>query len=302
MSHGFKNVDMNLPLVSLIIPTYGRPVNIIRAINSCLSQSYQNIEIIVVDDNGKGSPQQIETEKILRDNGLLDRISYLTHPCNKNGAAARNTGFRLSKGSFINFVDDDDELSTTKIADQVSFLTSHTDYDACFCDTLHKMYKREFLIKNEINPETSIMKDMLTGKLFFNTTTVLFRRNVIQELNGFDESFNRHQDYELYMRFCRSFKFGKSNGLVIKYQSENIVSRNPLKSIDFLEFFLDKFKNDIDSLPDSNEIYRYQYECLGDFLLSVKHTKEGIKYIKKAFKFGVPSFKRLSLYMYHLIK
>ena len=290
------------PLVSVIIPTYGRPVNLIRAIRSCLKQTYKEIEIIVVDDNGKDTHHQIETESVLRDNGLIDKITYIVHPCNKNGSAARNTGFKISKGSFINYLDDDDELSETKIADQVLFLTEHPEYDACFCDTLHKMVKREFIIRNEISPEKSIMKEMLTGKLFFNTSTVLFRRDIIISLNGFDESFKRHQDYELYMRFCRSYKFGKSDGLVIKYQTENIVSKKPLRSIDFLENFLDTFKSDIKSLPHSDDIYRYQYESLGDYLLSVKCYKEGLKYVRKALKFGFPSMKRISLYFYHLIK
>ena len=54
-------------LVSVIIPTYSRPDNICRAIDSVLAQTYKAIEIIVVDDNGEGTPHQLETAKVLDD-------------------------------------------------------------------------------------------------------------------------------------------------------------------------------------------------------------------------------------------
>ncbi len=78
-------------LVSVIIPTYQRPENLIRAIESVLTQTYKTIEIIVVDDNGKGTEWQLTTEKLLKDYVVEGKIQYICHKESLNGSAARNT-------------------------------------------------------------------------------------------------------------------------------------------------------------------------------------------------------------------
>ena len=106
-------------LVSVIIPTYSRSTFITRAIDSVLGQTYHPIEIIVVDDNGKGTPQQIETQKILQTYIDDNKIRYITHERNKNGSAARNTGIEASRGEYVTFLDDDDEYLSEKVAREV---------------------------------------------------------------------------------------------------------------------------------------------------------------------------------------
>lgn len=91
-------------LVSVIIPTYSRPVNLKRAINSVLNQSYNNIEIIVVDDNGDGTYNQIRTEKEINEYMSLNNFRYLKHNKNRNGAAARNTGIKTQKENILLFL------------------------------------------------------------------------------------------------------------------------------------------------------------------------------------------------------
>ena len=94
--------------VSVIIPTYKGSDNLIRAIKSVLNQTYKNIEIIVVDDNDENSIFRKENEERLKSFIDDNKIIYLKHKCNKNGAAARNTGLRKSSGAYITFLDDDD--------------------------------------------------------------------------------------------------------------------------------------------------------------------------------------------------
>ena len=102
-------------LVSVIIPTFKRSNFILRAIESVLNQTYENIEIIIVDDNEGDNEFSKLTKKILKrfiDNG---EIVYVKHRTNKGISAARNTGIKKAKGDYIAFLDDDDEFLPKKI-------------------------------------------------------------------------------------------------------------------------------------------------------------------------------------------
>ena len=73
-----------------------------------LNQTYDNIEVIVVDDNGQGTEHQLLTEKAMEKYADNPKVQYIPHKVNKNGSCARNTGIRASKGEFLGFLDDDD--------------------------------------------------------------------------------------------------------------------------------------------------------------------------------------------------
>ena len=95
--------------VSAIIPTYNRANIVIRAIQSVLNQTYQNFELLVIDDGSQDNTEEIVT-------GIHDnRIKYIRHEKNKGVAAARNTGIEAAKGEFIAFLDSDDEWLPNKL-------------------------------------------------------------------------------------------------------------------------------------------------------------------------------------------
>ena len=97
------------PLVSIIIPTFNRGYILPRAIKSALSQTYQNIELIIIDDGSTDN-----TEEIVKD--FSDpRIQYIRYSENKGRPAARNKGIKKSKGDFFAFLDSDDEYPPEKI-------------------------------------------------------------------------------------------------------------------------------------------------------------------------------------------
>ena len=93
----------NKPLVSVIIPTYSRPVFLKRCLDSVLNQTYPNIEVFVVDDNNPDTDARSETEKTMEAYKENPRVTYLKHEKNKNGSAARNTGWKASHGEYITF-------------------------------------------------------------------------------------------------------------------------------------------------------------------------------------------------------
>ena len=80
-----------MDLISIIIPTYGGGEFLERAIESALAQTYDNIEVIVVDDNGIDTENQLKTATIMKKYEFNPKVFYICHEVNKNGSAARNT-------------------------------------------------------------------------------------------------------------------------------------------------------------------------------------------------------------------
>jgi glycosyltransferase involved in cell wall biosynthesis len=291
------------PLISIIIPTYKRSDTLPRAIDSALRQTYSNIEIIVVDDNGEGTKYQKATEQKLKGYIESDKITYIKHKVNKNGSAARNTGFRASKGEYINFLDDDDELLPNKIMFEFQELQKHDNkFGACYCNAHIIGMKRNFYTHDSI--EGNLIEEILSGKIDFNTTSILFCRDALSDIHGFDESFWRHQDWELYIRFFRKYKMcvAKEKYLMVKYATPNIITRNPQNIIKYKEYFLYRYKTDIRKMHKEKDIYQFQYISTALTLLTQGLKKEGLIYFGKSLHYGFPSFWDIIKTFYYSIR
>lgn len=190
------------PLVSVIIPTYKNDGSLIQAIESVLNQTYKNIEIIVVDDNEPKSKERLFTEEMMEAYEQLDNVNYIKHEKNKNGSAARNTGFKNCKGEYIALLDDDDYFTKEKTELQVEYLNLNKEYGA--------VYGGRYELKETIvhSKEGDLTKDLLQYTILPCTCSLLIRREVYKELNGFNESYKRHQDFEFLLRFFEKNKIG----------------------------------------------------------------------------------------------
>ena len=292
------------PLVSVIIPTYARPDNLCRAIESVLNQTYSPIEIIVVDDNGKGTTFQRETEEILKPYISNHKITYLIHEINKNGSAARNTGFRASKGDFINFVDDDDTLAPQKIELQVKKLLEKPDeFGACYC--WRRTVRNGKVVKIcRFSDEGDLRDQLMMRTLYFNTTAILFRRKTIDFLSGFDDSFIRHQDWELLMRMFRNYKIVVVKGYPL--MDKNLSDKPALKGKDWFipvkEKFIKTFKDDINSLPHGKEILYENYIQCSINAAGKLSFKQCFHYLKESSKYGRLKMVHLKLMLLGVIK
>ena len=198
-------------LVSVIIPTYGGTEFLSRCVDSVLSQTYKNIEIIVVDDNGLGSPNQKETATIMERFKSMSNVKYVCHEVNINGSAARNTGVKTSNGEYIALLDDDDVFLPDKIKRQVELLSSLSlDYGAVYCS------HETFLDGSKVGEEHALMDgkilyEYMLHKVEIASSSIMVRRNVWEELGGFDESFKRHQDWEFIIRLLNKYSIKSDN-------------------------------------------------------------------------------------------
>ncbi|OFU50731.1 glycosyltransferase family A protein [Aerococcus sp. HMSC10H05] len=245
-------------LVSVIIPTYGRPDTLLSAIQSVLENSFSEIEIIVVDDNDPDTESRKETSELMK--SIEDsRVNYLQHQKNSNASAARNTGLRNAKGQYICYLDDDDEFRADKLEKQVIFLENHLEYDAVYCG-----WKKDGM---DVYPKYSgsLTKELLLMDYTPMTSSIMFRREAIEKLKGFDESFQRHQDYELMLRFFEQYTIGFVPEILLdsgKNQGENRLYGERLDELK--AFYLKTFENKIMELDQKepglkDDIYSKHY-------------------------------------------
>lgn len=277
------------PLVSIIIPTYARPTNLLRAIDSVLSQTYTPIEIIVVDDNGVNTPFQKETEELLSQYISEKRITYLKHEVNKNGSAARNTGTRASHGEIIGYLDDDDTFMSNKIEEQVKRLqeahASNSKVAAVYCNIEKRGYTQKTNHPTTNKKEGNLAEAILTGEVRLNSSTILLYRYAFDSIDGWDERYLRHQDWEFCIRFFRKYEMVlacPNNCLITKYCTPNFNTSHPEKMAYNMDFFLSEIMSDIESMPKGKQILYKRYLDISKQCYKLRRYKEGFKYQKKA--------------------
>ncbi|WHY76638.1 glycosyltransferase family A protein [Neobacillus sp. WH10] len=274
-------------LVSIIIPTHKGVETIGRAIDSVLSQSYSNIEILVVDDNGLGTPEQIETQKIV-DSYLNPKIRYLCHKMNKNGSAARNTGIKHARGLFIALLDDDDIFYREKIATQINCLKTCSDEEIGVCYVGYEtIFPNGTKMQMPANIEGKLTYAILRGDAHMPSSSILFKKTVWENVGGFDESFQRHQDWEFLVRLSSMYSIKAINEILM---TRIILKRNSPNSAAKFEtqrlYYLKKMENYILSLPSdkSEEVYLKHFSDIAKEFFKEGNILKGLKYIFKTKK------------------
>lgn len=275
-------MNSNKPLVSVVIPTYKRPEMIARTVQSIKQQSYENIEIIVVDDNGSGSDMQLKTGEVL--SSFMSDITYLVHDCNKGGSAARNTGWKAAKGQYITFVDDDDELAKSKLEKQVECLENLDESWGC-CYTAYELKKENGDYQRSAESRSgNCYVDALMRTMFMGSGSNLFlRKSVVDEINGYDESFVRNQDIEFLARVCEKYKIAFIDEVLLTiYQEGNRPKRTLEKIEEVNKHYLSKFEERINKLDEADKERVLAVITLERFRLYLynKNLVKGIRLLK----------------------
>lgn len=270
-------------LVSVIIPTQKGADGLIKTIDSVKKQSYKSIEIIIVDDNGLGSEEQIRTAQALADLIDANEVKYLPLREHKNGSFARNAGFRISDGEVIAFLDDDDFFLPTKIEDELDYMVQ-TGADMVACGGYYIDQNRVGYIERPTK-RRNVLYDYLTGKYLFNTSTLLIKKNVVEDLEGFDDRFFRHQDWEFVTRVMCSYKVELlDKPLIIKRKVGRNKVVDPERAADLREFFIDERKKDIEGAIGNRltkKVIEYHYRDLAIGYFMALRWKKGLNMLKK---------------------
>ena len=213
----------NDPLVSIVIPTYNRRHFICDAINSCLSQTYSNCEIIVIDDGSSDG----SGEFLHRMYG--DRIRYI-YQANHGPAIARNRGIAAARGEFIHFLDADDQLAPGKV--RICLDCFQQDVDLAIVHTHYQFVAADGKTPIETSPFPQFSDDIfcellrLTGNHILISSTMA-RSAALRDVGGFadDPEYRSAEDWDLFLRLASKYSFhGISQPLVYRRMHDDMLS------------------------------------------------------------------------------
>lgn len=200
-------------LVSVVIPTYNRHVVFLsRSAESVLRQTWENLEVIVVDDNPPESPVREEIRRYIAGLSARDaRVRYVENEKNVGGSIARNNGIRAARGEFTCFLDDDDEYLPDKVKMQLEYMLDG-QYDMTFTAT--RAYTadgvmvdyREFSDLTGLDNET-LLHEHLTRHIT-PTNAFMYRTDKLRQIGGFEDAKMGQEFYLMLKTIEQGLKIG----------------------------------------------------------------------------------------------
>lgn len=202
------------PLVSVIVPTFNRPDQAVEAIASILTQTYRNLEVIVVNDAGTGLE-----DRLLELPGS-EKVTYVRCGRNRERSHARNLGLKIATGKYVTYLDDDDLLYPHHVATLVRHL-EQTGLKVAYTDAhrAHTQRQGECLVvtRRDVPHSVDFDRDRLLVYNYLPILTVMHARECLETVGMFDESLRTHEDWELWIRLSRLFEFGHVPQVTCEY-------------------------------------------------------------------------------------
>lgn len=239
-----KLSDSADPTVSVIIPAYRAAGFIAQALDSVLAQTYDDYEIIVVND---GSPDTEALEGVLAQ--YADSIFYIRQD-NRGPAGARNTAIHAARGMFIGMLDADDSWMPEFLESQVAFIDTPPGLDVAYADCL--------LVGNpatagmtgmQVTPQSGpvTFEALLQRRCWVPTSTVLARRRSLLNAGLFNEAYRCCEDFDLWLRMLHcGARFGYQTSLLARHREHadsatagaNVLRRAQIEVLENLEHTL----------------------------------------------------------------
>lgn len=193
---------MNNPFLTVIMPVYNGQAYLNEAIDSVLAQTFENFELVIIDDGSTDDSEKIIT--VYTD----PRIRFLKNDKNRGVAYTRSRGLEEAKGEFLAWMDCDDLISPEKFEKQIKFLKENPEIGICGTWWVRFGEGRPRVLKSPTDPE--IIKASLLFYPAINPATAMMRMNFIKQYNlKYDHRLLIAEDYDFY--FEASFHFPMKN-------------------------------------------------------------------------------------------
>jgi glycosyltransferase involved in cell wall biosynthesis len=221
------NASAEMPLVSIVIPAYnavGEDQNkgagsfLVQAVESALAQTYRNIEVIIVDDGSTDATAQVMQSRY----GGDSRVRALHQP-NRGPSAARNRGIAESRGAFLHFLDSDEFLHPTKVAQSYALFLRQSDIGVVYGHGIPLRAEDGAAIPMTYPPLPSgwVLCEWLSGTMsggtYGVTSSVMVRREALERVGGFPEDQRVAEDWDLWIRLATRYQFAALNEKLVYY-------------------------------------------------------------------------------------
>ena len=197
----------NNSLISIILPCYNGENHLASAIESCLKQSYKNFEVIIVNDCSTDATLKIANQFAEKD----ERIIVINNETNKRLPASLNIGHKQAKGEFFTWTSDDNILKTNFLENLVNTILS-TKVDIVYSNYDVIDEQGNFKRTHKTGPTEHILFGNKIGASF------LYKKEVFNKLNGYDESLFLLEDYDFWIRACLKFKLHHLDAILYQYR------------------------------------------------------------------------------------
>jgi glycosyltransferase involved in cell wall biosynthesis len=180
--------------VSVVIPTHNRVVLLQRSVQSVLAQTFQDFEIIIVNDASTDSTS-IYLQTLIQ---TYPHIQVITNQQSAGGSVSRNSGIAASRGEWIAFLDDDDVWLPEKLARQLTALSLAPQAVACSAN--FRVNYPLGLKKNITTPQSITLEQLLKANVMGGASVCICKAELLKSLGGFDAKLRSAQDWDLWVK------------------------------------------------------------------------------------------------------
>lgn len=268
-----------MPVISVIIPAYNAEKTILETIESIRVQTFQEFEIIVIDDGSKD--KTLETVKSIPDS----RIKIFSYP-NGGVSVARNRGIEHSTGDFLSFIDNDDLWTPEKLEAQLAVLLNDSDVDAVYSWTVNMFDDGQSISFGKASEPTvqgNIYPDLLVSSFIGSGSNILIRRKVADTIGGFNPDLNC-SDWDFYLRVSAEFRFAVVPKPQILYRRTSSSMSSNVKSMEqdglkVIERAYSNAPSEFQYLRPRSLAFLYRY-CAG-LCLAQNLDADGLQYARE---------------------
>ncbi|MBU0677421.1 MAG: glycosyltransferase family 2 protein [Verrucomicrobia bacterium] len=255
---------MSTPQVSVVLPTHNRADMLARAIQSVLSQTFTDFELLVISDHCED-----HTAELVR--GLKDnRIRYLENRRNPGASGARNTGLEESRAPYIAFLDDDDEWTADKLEVQLPVLQSSPPSVGLVYAWMDEYDDRKQKVTRTIAPTLrgDVLPHMLDKQAIGACPTIIIKREAMERIGLFDEELLRGNDGNYWRRISRHFEVDYVPKILCRVHigHSDRISIESVENVRKALFALEKrrvtFSAELDQYPEAGAALYSRIMCL----------------------------------------
>lgn len=194
---------MNNDLISIIMPVYNTELFVVDAIESIRNQTYQNWELIIIDDSS--TDNSLKVMKCIKD----DRIKIFKNNVNMGISYSLNKGLQIANGKYVARMDSDDISKPDRLYQQYMFLCTHPEVDVLGTDINLVNINGNIIKHYRYNEnDNEIKTDLFFGKTPLAHPTIMFRKEIVKRVElKYDSKMDYAEDYDLYCRYSNNLTY-----------------------------------------------------------------------------------------------